>query len=128
MSKFIYNYEDAYSIAKEYTSSNEALENTLKYIFDQRYPCYMLCVKSHSPILYKLDSISGNPSKDKQINKTLKNRKIKSTTKTWRVMGCIIKPFKKEPTFAKEWLQFLILKPIPQFFSDWNFACIYALL
>ena len=107
MSKFIYNYDDAYSIAKEYTSSNEALENTLKYIFDERYSCYMLCCKDHVHQLYKLESKSGDPARDKQINKTLKRRKIKSSTKTWRVMGCIVKPYKKESTFAKEWLPFL---------------------
>lgn len=105
--KILSSYDDAFSIGEKYLSSKEKLENTLKYIFDEHYSCYMLCVKDHEPELYKLESKTGDPAKDKQINKTLKRRKIKSTTKTWRVMGCIVKPYKKESTFAKEWLPFL---------------------
>lgn len=100
----IHTYDEAYLKAKEYT---EGSEDTLKYIFDEHYSCYMLCVKDQIAKLYKLESKSGNPVLDKQINKTLKRKKIKSKNKTWRVMGCIIKPFKKESTFAKEWLPFI---------------------
>jgi hypothetical protein len=67
----------------------------------------MLCVKDKEYEFYKLESKTGDSELNKQINKTLKRRKIKSTTKTWRVMGCIIKPFKKESTFATEWIRFL---------------------
>jgi hypothetical protein len=67
----------------------------------------MLCVKDRSYELYKLESKTGDSELNKQINKTLKRKKIKTTTKTWRVMGCIIKPFKKEPSFATEWISFL---------------------
>jgi hypothetical protein len=105
--KIVSSYEEAFSIGEKFLSSTEKLETTLKYIFDERYTCYMLCCKDHIPELYKLESKTGNPSLDRQINKTLKRRKIKSSTKTWRVMGCIIKPFKKESSFAKEWLSFL---------------------
>jgi hypothetical protein len=107
MEKFIRTYEDAFRIAKDYGPSEEALQNTLKYIYEKSYACYMLCVKDGNAHLYKLESKIGNASLDKQINKTLKRKKIKSATKTWRVMGCIVKPFKKESTFAKEWLPFL---------------------
>jgi hypothetical protein len=99
-------YKEAIRTAEKY-SVNESLDNTLKYIFDIKYTCYMLCVANRIPTLYKLESKSGNPAIDKQINKTLKQRKIKAKTKTWRVMGCIVKPFKKEPSFAKEWVRFL---------------------
>jgi hypothetical protein len=99
-------YKEAMRVADNY-STDETLSNTLKYIFDTKYTCYMLCVKNYIPNLYKLESRSGDPNLDKQINKTLKRKKIKTTTKTWRVMGCIIKPFKKKSSFAKEWLRFL---------------------
>lgn len=99
-------YKEAIRTAEKY-SVNESLDNTLKYIFDTKYTCYMLCVANKIPTLYKLESKSGNPAIDKQINKTLKQRKIKSKVKTWRVMGCIVKPFKKESSFAKEWVRFL---------------------
>lgn len=103
--KIISTYHDAYSIAKDYTE--EHLSNTLTYIFDTHYTCYMLCVKDKTIEFCKLESNKGDPQIDKRIQKTLKNKKIKSSTKTWRVMGCIIKPFKKEKTFAKEWVKFL---------------------
>lgn len=99
-------YKEAIRVADKY-SVDESLDTTLKYIFDTRYTCYMLCVKNQIPDLYKLESRGGDPKLDKQINKTLKQKKIKSKTKTWRVMGCIVKPFKKESSFAKEWLRFL---------------------
>lgn len=105
--KILSSYEESLSLAENYLTSKEKLENTLKYIFDKHYSCYMLCVKDHIPELYKLESKSGDPILDRQINKTLKRKKIKSKNKTWRVMGCIIKPFKKEPTFAKEWIPLL---------------------
>lgn len=98
--------KEAIRIADKY-STDISIENTLRYIFEVKHVCYMLCVKNHIPTLYKLESKTGNSTLDKQINKTLKQRKIKSKVKTWRVMGCIIKPFKKEPTFAKEWIGFL---------------------
>lgn len=104
--KILSSYDEAYSIGKDYQDS-EALSNTLKYIFDQHYSCYMLCVKDDTPDLYKLESKTGDPILDKQINKTIKRKKIKTNTKTWRIMGCVIKPFKKESTFASEWLPFL---------------------
>lgn len=107
MNPFIHTYDDAFSIASPYTLNIEELKNTLKYIFDQHYSCYMLCVKDKAYVFYKLESKTGSPLLDKQINKTLKRKKIKSNTKTWRRMGCIVKPFKKESTFAKEWLRFL---------------------
>lgn len=103
--KILSSYDEAYKIGKEYTARD--IEITLKYIFEKHYSCYMLCVKDRDPQLYKLESKSGNTVIDKQINKTLKRKKVKTTTKTWRVMGCIVKPFKKESSFAKEWLPFL---------------------
>ena len=113
MKPIIHTYDEAVSIAIPYTDKQEALQNTLKYIFDQKYSCYMLCGKDGESSLYKLESKVGNASLDKQIHKTLKRKKISSKTKTWRVMGCIVKPFKKEPTFAKEWLQFLETVQVP---------------
>lgn len=107
MEKFIRTYDKAFQTAKDYDVPEDALRNTLKYIFDNNYSCYMLCVKNKEPAFYKLESKKGDPTLDKKINKTLKRKKIKSATKTWRVMGCIIKPFKKESSFAKEWVRFL---------------------
>jgi ubiquitin C-terminal hydrolase len=107
--KFLNTFEDAFSIAKQYTSDTTPLKNILEYIFKTHYTCYMLCVKETDPKLYKLESKTGDPILDQQIKKTLKKRKLenKTKTRTWRRMGCIIKPFKTESTFAKEWLPFI---------------------
>jgi ubiquitin C-terminal hydrolase len=106
---FINTFEDAFTIAKKYTTDTTPLKNILEYIFKTHYTCYMLCVKDRAPRLYKLESKSGDPILDEQIRKTLKRRKIetKSKTRTWRRMGCIIKPFNPDSTFAKEWLPFI---------------------
>ena len=103
--RIIPNYDKAYHIGKQYTDDG-ALSKTLEYIYDLKYSCYMLCVKDHKGDLYKLDSGVGNPKVDKNINKTLRKKKIPAKTKTWRVMQCIVKPFKKA-TFAKEWDNFI---------------------
>jgi hypothetical protein len=105
--KFIYKYEDALAIGSQYTEEKSPLKNILDYIFKTHYSCYMLCVKDGAPKLYKLESKTGDPNLDLQISKTLKRKKIESRTKTWRRMGCIIKPFKTESTFANEWLTFI---------------------
>jgi ubiquitin C-terminal hydrolase len=105
--KFLYTYDDALSIAKHFTKDEQPLKNSLEYIFKTHYSCYMLCVKNGDPSLYKLESKTGDPILDHEINKTLKRKKIESRTKTWRRMGCIIKPFKTESTFANEWTGFL---------------------
>lgn len=105
--KILSSYDEALKHSQDYAESQVELVDTLKYIFSQHYTCYMLCVKDGSYEFYKLERRSGNPVLDKQINKTIKRKKIKTKTKTWRVMGCIVKPFKKESSFAKEWIRFL---------------------
>lgn len=105
--RILRTFSKAFSTAEEYTERHTALSNTLTYIFELKYTCYMLCVKDHEPDLYKLESASGDPKRDKFINKTLKKKRISSNTKTWRVMQCIVKPFKKVSTFATEWSRFL---------------------
>ena len=103
--KILSSYKEAYERTVGYNSND--IESILKYIFEIHYSCYMLCVKNKEYEFYKLQSKKGNPIMDKKINKTLKQKKIKSKTKTWRIMQCIVKPFKKEATFAKEWIPFL---------------------
>lgn len=103
--RIIPNYDKAYHIGKQYTDDT-ALSNTLKYIYDLHYTCYMLCVKDHKGDLYKLES-GGDPKRDRVINRTLRKKRIPARNKTWRVMQCIVKPFKKVSTFAKEWDSFL---------------------
>lgn len=88
-------------------------ESTLKRIYDLRYNCYVLKVDNGVPDLIKLETKKGNPKVDKRINKTLKRLKIKTHAKTWRVMNCIVKPFKSGPSFASEWKKLLPTLNLP---------------
>lgn len=86
----------------------ETLANTLKYIFNRlNHPAYMLCVTNEVPVIYKLDKKITPPGYQKTILKSLKNKKVKSKNKTWRLMQCVLRPHKEEYTFAKEWDKFL---------------------
>lgn len=82
----------------------EAAENTLKYIFEKlHHNCYLLCSTGIEYEFVKLESATTAPSLkpflEKKLNKTIKGTKRKSLLKTlrkkeWRVMQCIVKPFK----------------------------------
>ena len=82
----------------------EAAENTLKYIFEKlHHNCYMLCSTGSEYEFVKLESATTAPTLkpflEKKLNKTLKGTKRKSLLKTlrkkeWRIMQCIVKPFK----------------------------------
>lgn len=80
-----------------------ALSNTLKYVFEKlHHNCYLLCVVDEKPTIYKLENKTTAPSFEKRIHKTLKRKQIKSKVKTWRVMQCVLKPF-RSGTAADEW-------------------------
>ena len=82
----------------------EAAENTLKYIFEKlHHNCYMLCSTGTEYEIVKLESATTAPTLkpflEKKLNKTIKGTKRKSLLKTlrkkeWRIMQCIVKPFK----------------------------------
>lgn len=83
--------------------TEQALSNTLKYVFNKlHHNCYLLCVVNEQPTIYKLESKTTSPSFERRINKTLRRKQIKSKVKTWRVMQCVLKPF-KQGTTADEW-------------------------
>jgi hypothetical protein len=83
-----------------------ALENTLKYIFEKlHHNCYVLCVGEETEII-KLESSTTAPSFKSalmRLNKTIKGEKRKKLQKTfktkqWRVMQCIVKPYRDSQT------------------------------
>ena len=91
--------------------SFDAIEPTLKYIFDTlHHTCYLLCVESSKPTLYKLEP-SGIPDyHENLIRKTLKQRSKLAKTlrnKPLRVMNCIIKQRKSESTSSAEFPRWL---------------------
>lgn len=91
--------------------SPEALENTIKYIFDYlHHSCYMMCVVEGKPTMYKIINRETIPS----IKKTLKRKSI-STKKTWRVLQCVLKEYSKQEVTSVEWDRFLneVQFPLP---------------
>jgi len=84
-----------------------AAEHTLKYVFEKlHHNCYMLCVSNGSHELYKLESSTTSPSFKvplTKLNKTIKGNQRKTLLKTlkskqWRVMQCIVKPYRASTT------------------------------
>lgn len=83
--------------------SPEALENTIKYVFDYlHHSCYMMCVVEGKPTMYKIVNRETIPS----IKKTLKRKSI-STKKTWRVLQCVLKEYSKQEVTSVDWGRFL---------------------
>ena len=94
--------------------TDQAAENTLKYIFEKlHHSCYMLCISGKHE-LYKLESSTTSPAFKTaftKLNKTIKADKRKILLKTlkskqWRVMQCIVKPYRKG-TATVEYPRFL---------------------
>jgi len=95
--------------------NSEAAQNTLKYVFEKlHYNCYMLCVVGGNPELFKLESSTTAPSFKgplTKLNKTIKGNRRKTLMKTlkskqWRVMQCIVKPY-RAATSSKEYPDFM---------------------
>lgn len=88
--------------------SIEALENTLKYVFKKlHHNCYLLCVKDHKPLMYKLESLTTAPTFKRAIeegvSKLDENSNIDESQRKYirkmvsepvRVMQCIVKKYK----------------------------------
>jgi len=104
--------------------TTEALENTLKYIFNKlHHPCYMLCVTNNIPVIYKLESTTTSSTFQKVIEDSIPKVRInpKITTeqkqfilnlimnKPVRIMQCVVKEFsnKTEPTNKNEYMDLL---------------------
>jgi len=94
----------------------QSAENSLRYIFEKlHHNCYLLCSDGDKAEVSKLESNSTSPSLrpylTQRLNKTMKAEKRKRLMKTlrskeWRIMQCILKPFKSStntefPKFIK---------------------------
>jgi hypothetical protein len=92
-----------YQIEGPWEQTEQAAENTLRYIFEKlHHNCYLLCVGETSEI-FKLESSTTAPSFKPallKLNKTIKGTKRKTLAKTlktkqWRVMQCVVKPYRE---------------------------------
>jgi hypothetical protein len=111
--KFLVGYQEAYNYALPFTEKREELENTLRYIIDHlHHNCYMVCSDGKNAEVVKLQSTTTSPSLKpyltQKINKTIKGDKRKSLLKTlrskeWRIMQCVVKPYKtsSDPQFER---------------------------
>jgi len=87
-----------------WSQGTQATENTLRYIFDHlHHNCYLVCSDGQKTEVSKLQSSSTAPSMRpyliQKLNKTIRGEKRKTLIKTlknkeWRIMQCIVKPFK----------------------------------
>jgi hypothetical protein len=92
-------------------------EHSLRYIFEKlHHNCYLLCSDGDKAEISKLESNSTAPSLrpylTQRLNKTMRAEKKKRLMKTlrskeWRIMQCILKPFKSStnsqfPKFIKD--------------------------
>lgn len=92
-------------------------EHSLRYIFERlHHNCYLLCSDGDKAEVSKLESNSTAPSLrpylSQRLNRTMKAEKRKRLIKTlrskeWRIMQCILKPFKSStntefPKFIKD--------------------------
>jgi hypothetical protein len=97
--------------------NEQALVHTLRYIFEKlHHSCYMLCVTQGIPELLKLESTTTAPTFKplliQKLSKTLKaprRRELAKTLKSkqWRVMQCVVKPYKKQSTASVEFEAFM---------------------
>lgn len=87
--------------------SPEALENTIKYVFEYlHHSCYMLCVIEGKPEIYKILNKTTAPRFKPIINKTLKRKKIDGKNKTWRVIQCLLREYATDERTSVEWERF----------------------
>ena len=148
--EIIYSYNDALEIGRrcidEYTKTSniaidessyspptelingpwdfsvEALELTLKYIFDKlHYSCYLLCITNEKSKLYKLENKTTAPFFKTIINGELasldKNATLTPAQKNFiknyvngnelRILQCIVKIYTQNDTFATEYKSLL---------------------
>jgi hypothetical protein len=102
--KILTGYQEALDYVRPFTFNITAAENTLKYIFEHlHHNCYIVCSDGEKAEVIKLESYSTAPSLRpyliQKLNKTIKGNKRKALVNTlrskeWRVMQCVIKPFK----------------------------------
>jgi len=102
--KILTGYQEALDYVKPFTFKITAAENTLKYIFEHlHHNCYIVCSDGGKAEVSKLQSSSTAPSLRpyliQKLNKTIKGSKRKALVNTlrskeWRIMQCVVKPFK----------------------------------
>jgi len=109
--RILTEFEESLNVIKEYLSghesypwsqSQEALENTLKYIFALSHNCYVLLAKDGLKELCKFEFAQTSPllktKITQKLNKTIKGKKRQALLKTlknnqWKIMQCVVKPF-----------------------------------
>jgi len=87
--------------------TESALSNTLQYIFDLSHACYLICIVDNVPTIYKIQSKEFPKIYESILRKTLKRNNISTKNKTYRLMQCVLRPFKSVESTADELITFL---------------------
>lgn len=87
-------------LALQETGDDPVCRRTLEYIFEYlHHNCYLLKVVGGKADIMKLESSTSPPAARKTLKKKMGN------SKTMRVMGCVVKPFKSST--SAEWEKFV---------------------
>jgi len=110
--RILTEFESTLKLLCEYGDSLK-VKNTLEYIFALSHQCYVLLSKDDKKELCKIEFNKTSPLLKPYITQKL-SRKIKGNTRNnllktlkqgqWRIMQCVLKPFKKSegnPLFEK---------------------------
>jgi hypothetical protein len=109
--RILTGYQEALEYMKPFLT--EEADNTLKYIFEHlHHNCYAVCSDGIKAEVSKLQSSTTAPSLrpylTQKLNKTIKGEKRKTLLKTlknkeWRIMQCVVKPYKSssDPQFER---------------------------
>lgn len=94
-----------------WSMTKDALSNTLKYVYDLSHACYLICIINFTPKVYKIQATTI----PNVYRKTFKRNKLISKKKTFRLMQCVLRPFKSVESTSKELEVFLekISVPLP---------------
>jgi hypothetical protein len=99
-----------------------ALSNTLTYVFDLSHACYLICITNSKHTIYKIQAKTLPKMYENTIRKTLKRKRLDSKNTTYRMMQCVLRPFKKIESTADELDTFLsqISYPLPDGVFLWS--------
>jgi hypothetical protein len=115
--KKLHRYEEAFEYLKPYGSNTElskpwsfsetAIENTLKYIIDLSYNCYILIGETKELLKFEFAKTSSLLKKHLTQKNSLSASKKKTLKgKQWRIMQCVLKPFgKSEDTLFPRFIE-----------------------
>jgi hypothetical protein len=102
--KILKNYDEAIEIIKPFLTEKklsnpwsetfESAETTFKYIFDLSHNCYVLLCPTNELLKFEFSNTSPLLKKYLTLKKLSSKQQKTFKKKQWRIMQCVVKPFK----------------------------------